>query len=214
MVRVLFLDIDGCLNWSPAADSLYFMSNEELQQYYWNLAHLNKHIPIVDDNLAALQHIVNEVLDLKIVWSTDWRFDKDDKYASKFGWHNPKLWLETLPWLSERVIGMTPKKMSSNRCEEIHFWFNENATRKKYADKDWLDDKHSEYCFFKDKYYDIANYAIIDDYDSYCMNWYGKHFFKCDPNKGLTREQADNIIAYLKTNDFDEKELDWRKNDK
>ena len=192
------------------------MDSEEVMKHYWNLAHLKERIPIVDDNLAALQHIVSEVPDLKIVWTTDWRFDKDDEYASKFGWHNPKLWLESLPWLSERVIGMTPKKMSSNRCEEIHFWFNENASRKKYADKNWIDVKQNEcgYCFFKDSFYNIANYAIIDDYDSYCMNRYGQHFFKCDPSKGLTIEQADDIIAFLKTNDFDEKGLDWRRNDK
>ena len=110
MVRVLFLDIDGCLNWSPEADSLYFMDSEEVKKHYWNLAHLKERIPIIDDNLAALQHIVSEVPDLKIVWTTDWRFDKDDEYASKFGWYNPKLWLESLPWLSERVIGMTPRR--------------------------------------------------------------------------------------------------------
>ena len=215
-MRVLFLDIDGCLNTSPFGEYLYDFNLSEVKERYNDLTYLEDRIPICKANLDALKHIVDNISDLGIVWSTDWRFDKDDKYTNNFGWHNPKLWLESLPWLSERVIGMTPKKMSSNRCEEIHFWFNENASRKKYADKNWLDVKQDEcgYCFFKDLFYDIANYAIIDDYDSYCMNRYGQHFFKCDPSKGLTREQADDIIAFLKTNDFDEKGLDWRRNDK
>lgn len=211
-MRLLFLDIDGCLNTSPYGECIYNMNTEDIAACYSDLTYLKDRIPVCKLNLDALRQITESVPDIGIIWTTDWRFDCNDDYANKFGWRNPKVWLEAQPWLKSRVIGMTPKKMSSNRFEEIHFWFAENAFGRKYADSAWLMDKmqspHS--MFFNAPYYDVDNYAIIDDFDSSGMSRYGKHFFKCEYSKGLTPEMARDIIKYLQTDDFDENELDWK----
>ena len=214
-MRVLFLDIDGCLNTSPFGEYLYDFNLSEVKERYNDLTYLEDRIPICKANLDALKHIVDNISDLGIVWSTDWRFDEDDEYASKFCWRNPKLWLETLPWLKDKIIGMNPKKMSSTRVEEIHFWFKGNEYGKKNVDKEWLNNKlvsnHSTY--FNKSYYDIDNYVIIDDYNTSGMTLYGKHFFYCNPLYGLTMKMANEIIAYLKTNDFNESDMDWERKD-
>lgn len=211
-MRILFLDIDGCLNVSPYGDDIYKLSDENIKKHYDDLTYLKDHIPICKSNLDALKTIVDATADLGIVWTTDWRFDKDDKYTLyELVWRNPKNWLETLPWLKNRIIGMTPKKMSSNRFEEIYFWLVANVHGRKYANTDWLmNEKQSQHSlFFKSPYYDIDNYAIVDDFDSPGMRHYGKHFFKCEYDKGLTMEIANAIIEYIHTNDFNENEMNW-----
>lgn len=216
-MRLLFLDIDGCLNTSPFGEYLYDFSPDEVKEHYSDLTYLEDRIPICKANLDALKHIIDSIPDIGIVWSTDWRFDKDDTYASRYNWRNPKLWLETLPWLKSKVIGMNPKKMSSTRLEEIHFWFAGNMYGKKNTDKEWLRDSLvSNHCvFFNEPYYDIDNYVIVDDYNTPGMSMYGKHFYYCNPQYGLTMEMANSIIEYLKSDDYNEEELDWeRKDDK
>jgi hypothetical protein len=46
---------------------------------------------------------------------------------------------------------------------------------------------------------EFTNFAIIDDLDSACIKTHKSHFFKTDPNIGLTVEIADKIIEHLKS---------------
>lgn len=182
--NIVFLDIDGVLN-------------------HGNLSQCNSlvdsNVPLCKDNLLAFKRIIDNVDDIGIVWSSDWRFAKE-QYNS---WKNPKDWIEKNFLEEGIVIGNNPRKMSSNRFEEIHFWFTSNEYSKKFYGKEWV----------KDPYYEVRNYVVIDDFDSPGMKMYGNHFFKCNPDIGLTIEYASQIIEYLKRRDFDIKDLDWSKND-
>lgn len=166
-MKILFLDIDSVLNHSKPAEDLY--NGEECA----GSPFVEDNVPLCKDNIAALKHIFEAVPDLKVVWSTDWRlYDKPDYH----GFKNPRLWLEAQDWMEGRVIGKTPKKMSSTHYEEIRMWFS-------YEKKDL----------------DIESFAILDDYDSYGMSTYFKdEFFKCIYDDGLTIDIADRAIAHLK----------------
>lgn len=190
--RVLFVDIDSVLNHSHKAESLYDNDSDE--------SFVEDHVPLCKDNVASLKHIIDNVPDIAIVWSSDWRIVDEDVWN---GWKNPLKWLESQDWIKDIVIGKNPKKMSSNRFEEIHFWFHENEYAKKFNQKVWL----------SKKYFDVANYAVIDDFDSPGMRRYEDHFFKCEFETGLTIEQANKIVEFLNTDDFDYDELDWSNHD-
>lgn len=166
-MKILFLDIDSVLNHSRYAGDCY--EGEE----YAGCAFVEDKVPLCKDNIEALKHLFEEVPDLKVVWSTDWRlYDKPDYN----GFKNPRQWLEAQDWMEGRVIGKTPKKMSSTHYEEIRMWFS-------YEKKDL----------------DIEKFAILDDYDSYGMSTYFKNdFFKCWYDNGLTMEIADKVIDHLK----------------
>lgn len=166
-MKVLFLDIDSVLNHSRYAEDCY--QGEECA----GDAFVEDKVPLCKDNIAALKHIFEAVPDLKVVWTTDWRlYDKSDYN----GFKNPRQWLEAQDWMKDRVVGKTPKKMSSTHYEEIRMWFS-------YEKKDLV----------------IEKFAILDDYDSYGMSTYFKNdFFKCRYDDGLTMEIADKVIDHLK----------------
>ena len=165
-MKILFLDIDSVLNISRYGEDLYCNGRSDF--------------PFVEDNVPlnvkcidALKYIFNEVPDLKVVWSTDWRIYDEPTYN---GFKNPRLWLETQDWMKDRIVGKTPKKMSSTHYEEIRMWFS-------YEKKD----------------IEVEKFAILDDYDSYGMSTYFKNeFFKCMYDSGLTMEIAEKVVKYLR----------------
>ena len=164
-MNVLFLDMDGVIN-GTEFEKQYF------REYGIRLRCFGCVCPV-------MVHRVNKLIeefDLKIVWSSDWRFAKE-QYNS---WKNPKDWIEKNFLEEGIVIGNNPRKMSSNRFEEIHFWFTSNEYSKKFYGKEWV----------KGQYYEVRNYVVIDDFDSPGMKMYGNHFFKCNPDIGLTIEYA------------------------
>ena len=164
-MKILFLDIDSVLNVSRYGEDLYNNGRSDF--------------PFVEDNVPlnvkcidALKYIFNEVPDLKVVWSTDWRLYDKPTYND---YRNPRLWLEKQIWMKNRIIGNTPKKMSSTHYEEIRMWFT-------YEKKDLK----------------IEKFAILDDYDSYEMSKYFKNeFFKCMYDSGLTMEIAEKVVKHL-----------------
>ncbi len=166
-MKTLFLDIDSVLNNSKPAEDCYQGEEHAGDDF------VEDKVPLCKDNIEALKHIFEAVPDLKVVWSTDWRlYDKPDYN----GFKNPRQWLEAQPWMEGRVIGKTPKKMSSTHYEEIRMWF-----------------------LYEKKDLDIEKFAILDDYDSYGMSTYFKNdFFKCTHEHGLTMEIAEKVIAHFK----------------
>ena len=100
---------------------------------------------------------------------------------------NPLMWLESEFRLKQYVIGNTPKKMSSNRHEEIMMWLRD-------------DDRPA-----------VKNFAILDDIE-YGMNMFGGHFFKCEYDKGLTMEIADAVVGFFALEPGDMKKFgkNWR----
>lgn len=180
-MKILFLDIDSVLNHSTYAESIYCGKGNE----FAGSPLIANDIPLCKDNVDALKHILDSIPDLKIVWSTDWRLNNDPTYE---GWHNPRIWLESQDWIKDRIIGKTPKKMSSTHYEEIRMWFTENEFIKKHQDKDWMKQTHIE----------VDDFAILDDYSSNFMFSYFKgHFFQCWWDSGLTMEIASKVVIYF-----------------
>lgn len=163
-------------------------------------------VPLCENSVIMLKNIIGATFDIGIVWSTDWRFEERETYD---GWRNPRLWLEQQDWFSNVLIGKTPMKMSSNRFEEIHFWFTENHYREQHSEKAFMKDYAQNKTFLKDDFYNVKNYAILDDFDSPGMKMYGNHFFRTDPSIGLDQRLAENVISFLKNDDFDYDDLDW-----
>ena len=168
-MKVLFLDIDSVLNVSSYGEDLY---NDGKSDF-----------PFVEDNVPlnvkcidALKHIFKEVPDLKVVWSTDWRLYDKPTYN---GFKNPRLWLEAQDWMKDRVIGKTPKKMSSTHYDEIRMWFRDGKN-----------------CSM------VESFAIIDDYATNAMFSYFKdNFFQCWYDSGLTMEIAEKVVKHFKGQD-------------
>lgn len=171
-MKILFLDIDSVLNCSKYGEDLYYGAEYAMEEL------IEANIPLCVPCLKALMYIFKEVPDLKVVWSTDWRLYDKPTYN---GYGNPRFWLEKQPWMKGRIIGKTPKKMSSTHYEEIRMWFS--------YDK-------------KDQNIDVEKFAILDDYDSYGMSTYFKNeFFKCTYEAGLTMEIAEKVVKHLKGQD-------------
>jgi len=169
-VKILFLDIDSVLNHSKRGVDGY--SDEGFAG-----DPVEDGVPLCRGNVEALKGLLEAVPDAKVVWSTDWRLFKEDTWN---GWKNPLKWLEAQDWMKGRVVGKTPKKMSSTRFEEISFWFSENEYNRRRAGKAGAK-----------PFFDVESYAVLDDYSSPGMyDKFGDRFFKCEWDEGLTPETA------------------------
>lgn len=161
--NVIFLDIDSVCNHSRRAETAYDGEYPD----GWFVA---KDVPVCPDNLAALRSLLDRVENPAVVWSTDWRLFDGDVWH---GWRSPLKWLEDEGGLKKYVVGKTPKKMSSERHEEILMWLRG-----------------------EDRPVAVANFAVLDDIE-YGMGMFGGHFFKCSYDKGLTPEIADRAASFL-----------------
>lgn len=160
--NVIFLDIDSVCNHSRKAETAYDGEYPD----GWFIA---DGVPLCTDNVKALKSIIRGTENPAIVWSTDWRLFNEDTWH---GWKNPLKWLESEGGLKSYVIGNTPKKMSSNRHEEIMMWLRD-------------EDRPA-----------VANFAILDDIE-YGMEMFHGHFFKCDYDRGLVANIADAVTEFL-----------------
>ncbi len=118
-MKVLFLDIDGVLN-----SKQHFLMVPELKSKSnaktLEAADLFRMKQDVNtNNMWVLGYILKNVPDLKIVISSAWgKFYKLEQFKELFKIYK----------LDEtRLIGITPRKMSSYRCNEIRWWLEENA---------------------------------------------------------------------------------------
>lgn len=157
-MKVILLDIDGCLNNSGDGEDVYFDRHSESE------------LALDMRNVSNLKSVIDRVPDVRVVWSTDWRFCEDELWRGK--WRNPRLWLERQPWMAGRVIGNTPKKMSSERFHEVKWWLDEHP--------------------------DATEYAVIED-SYFPDDWFGieKHLVRCDHSRGFTAEDADRTVMLL-----------------
>lgn len=156
---VLFCDIDGVLNRAGYGEDTYADRFE------------NGDLALDADCVENLKSLLGEFPDLKIVWSTDWRFCEEPLWRGE--WRNPRLWLESRDWMSGRVAGKTPCKMSSEHFHDIKWWLDANPG--------------------------VSRYAILED-SYFPEDWFGieKHLVRCDPSAGLTRENAAEVARILK----------------
>lgn len=157
--KVLFLDIDGVLNHAAYGEDLYFDKFAA------------ENLAIDTDNLDCLKKLLNNVPDLKIVWSTSWGTVNDERWNK---WLNPRLWLEKQDFMKDRILGITPRKMSSEHYHEIKWWLDDHK--------------------------DIKTYVILED-NYFPMNWFGidEHLVRIDNEYGLTTADVDKAISILKS---------------
>ena len=158
-MKVLFCDIDGVLNFASYGVDTYFDK------------YCNEKVALDDKCIERLKRLLEMFSDLKIVWSTDWRYVDTDWWHS---WKNPVKYLESeFPWLAERVIGKTPKKMSSDRWHEVKWWIDEHRD-------------------------EIDAYVILDDI-VFPSKWFGieKHCVECKFSEGFTEDKFKEAVRIL-----------------
>lgn len=158
-MKAVFLDIDGVLNKAPRGDDTYFD------------AYAEKNLALDSGCVENLKMIFDAYGDLMAVWSTDWRFYDEPVWYGR--WKNPRLYLESLPWMKGRILGKTPRKMSSEHFHDVKWWLDENGAG-------------------------LDGYVVLDDC-YFPKNWFGieRHFVKCDPEQGLTKSAAGRAIKIL-----------------
>ena len=162
MMRVLFLDIDGIVNHASYGEDLY---HDKFAA---------KSVPIVKDNLEALKSLFVACPDLKVVWSSSWGICDDETWQS---WKNPRLWLEAQDFMQGRVIGITPRKFSSEHFHEIKWWLDEKGAK-------------------------VDAYVILED-DYFPAKWFGleRHLVQVESSKGLTPDDVAKAIEILTRKD-------------
>lgn len=162
-MKIVFLDIDGVLNRTNFSEELYAD------------AFTKQDVPLCMDLVDNLKTLVESDPDIRVVWTTDWRLTDTEKWNE---WINPRLWLERQDWMKDRVIGITPKKMSSSHYHEIKWWLDDHKDIKKYV---ILEDS-----YFPEDWFGLEKHVVrIDSAIGFDKNNLTKAFFIIDlPRKG------------------------------
>lgn len=131
---------------------------------------------IDDYNLQQLFRIINEC-GCKIVWSTNWRNHPDN-----WEWGTDK----------NRYKSQFPKirNLLKDYTHEDKYAPHKHGNLKAFDIAEWIQNHKEEMqggCI-----------AILDDMSTQKLDSYGVCFFQTDSNYGLTKEIADNIIAFYK----------------
>jgi len=158
--NLIFLDIDGVLNSTQHA----IMCKRSNQRAYWDFCPLCK---------SNLMYILEECKDkdIKFVISSTWRLvysmEELKTIFKKEGFHDVDL-----------IIGKTPKRLTSQRGDEIEMWLDDNKYKGKFA-------------------------IIDDDVD---MGRYRDKLFKTDHMLGLDFITTLKIIEYFNGGEKDVKQ--------
>lgn len=115
-MKVLFLDFDGVLNskqhfMMTKHEGIQTAEDKDLADFL-----MMKHQTNVN-NMWVLGYILTKLPDLKIVISSAWgKFYNLDQFKRLF---------KSYELDETRLIGITPRKFSSYRCNEINWWLKE-----------------------------------------------------------------------------------------
>lgn len=152
-MKVLFLDIDGVLN-TPKMTGRFGTD-------------------FIDNILVALvARIVNET-EAKIVLSSSWRVDEQDRFLATRELAEHGLTIhDCTPVITRRPPENAPDEVWESwvwptRSEEIQAWLDQNP---------------------------VTRFAILDDMQDACIEGC---FFKTDENRGITVTIAEHIIQHL-----------------
>jgi len=158
-MQVLFLDFDGVLNSKQhfmmiKNDKPAYNEDKELSDYLTMKQQTNV------NNMWVLGYILKQLPDLKIVISSAWgKFYGLDQFKRLFKHYKLD---------PERLIGITPRKMSSYRCNEIHWWLEGAVEEFKPTSMRWIAlDDHEIFRLDED---DINNQHLTDSWVGVTMN--------------------------------------------
>lgn len=155
--KVIFLDIDGVLNKSSFGEDTYYDKFADSD------------LALDQDLIANLKTLVESDDSIRIVWSSDWGvYDKE--YWNR--WKNPIKHIESFDWMKGKVLGITPRKLSSEHFHEIKWWLDHHP--------------------------DINDYVILED--SYFPDeWFGleHHLVRCDSAKGFDNDCLEKALMIL-----------------
>lgn len=161
-MKVIFLDFDGVLN----SEGSFIYEDKRRERAAETGKGIKGHVNETLCNVCAsnFQFILDRYPEVKVVISSTWRE------------------MFTLDWLKEklasyhidssRVIGVTPRKLSSMRGEEISMWLRDNP--------------------------EVSHYIVIDDNDWGISEIHGDgRFIKTTWGSGLTFDKAAEAIRKL-----------------
>lgn len=120
-MQVLFLDFDGVLNSKQhfmmiRNDRIKGVEDPELADFLLMKQGVNV------NNMWVLGYILRQLPELKIVISSAWGLHYDlDQFKRLF---------KAFKLDETRLIGITPRKLSSYRCNEINWWLEEQKETK------------------------------------------------------------------------------------
>lgn len=176
MKKILFLDIDGVLNYMPDRESLQILKNnlgcEKFQHEIYGFS----------ERLVKYLKMIIDATGCKIVFSTSWRYFKDHHIEGSD-------WRKTLADLlnvdQSIFIGNTPHISSDwwdngsfyrRRGSEIKMWIDCNTEPGKY-----------KFCVIDDVVVDII--SVLPK----------KNVIQTDMRVGLTQDNVDEVIRILNT---------------
>lgn len=157
-MQVLFLDFDGVLN---SKQHFMMIKNEEIEttEDPESADYLLMKLQVNVNNMWVLGYILRQLPELKIVISSAWGLHYNlDQFKRLFKHFD-------LP--EDRLIGITPRKMSSYRCNEIQWWLEEAAPAAGETIQ-WIAlDDHEIFRLDED---DIRNQLLTDSWVGVTMN--------------------------------------------
>lgn len=158
-MQVLFLDFDGVLN---SKQHFLMMKDKKIKGVdTLELADLlrMKH-DVNPNNIWVLDYILKQLPDLKIVVSSAWGLHYSiEQFKELF---------KILKLDETRLIDITPRKMSSYRANEIHWWLELAIDKFKPDSIQWIAlDDHEIFKLDED---DIRNQLLTDSWVGVTMN--------------------------------------------
>lgn len=174
-MKVLFLDFDGVLN-----NKQHMLATKEVKTPDANdlndaeLFAMKR--DIAQQNIWVLGFILDQLPDLHIVISSAWRtYYELESFKELF---------RIFQLDPTRIIGKTPKRMSSYRCNEIHWWL-----------EDWEEINHKR-----------VDWLALDDHAIFDLGEEKAREVLTDPWTGVTMHDAFRIIEHFNSN-FKEPEI-------
>lgn len=177
--RYLFLDLDGVLNTGQYSN---FIEEHGLIEFDENGS-------VFDPNAVEnLRHIV-EATHADIVLTSTWRYDGFKKMH--------KLWKDRR--LPGDLIGITPQLLCvrmaniySNELDGVNTWQLRPIGSRGIEINEWLKRNNNT----PSEWLKTYTYAILDDEDDFLLHQ-AKHVVLTDPIKGITKKDANKVIAIL-----------------